>query len=170
LDEVTLQAFQRSFLLLEIVAERVTVPVEQVSVAPRHLGPVARVDPHRVVADTSRQPQPSHRGSRAAHVDRQLPAQVDAALGFLVPGVPARRRRTVPLFEYHPHVNVLLQAADPQLLTVRADKRAHGRQGATRRARVNGRVVDPEHPAVRTDRHDQLQQPAAHASPLRSQI
>jgi hypothetical protein len=170
LDEIALQPFQGPFLLLEVVTERVTVPVEQVGVAPRHLGSVGRVNPHRIVADTAAQPQPSHRGPRTAHIDRQLSAQVDAALGFLVPGIATRRRRAVPLFEYHPHVDVLLQAADPQLFAVRADERAHGRQGTTRRVRVDGRVVDPEHPAVRTDRHDQLQQPAAHASPLRSQI
>jgi len=67
-----------------------------------------------------------------------------------------RRRRGVPFFEDQPDVDVLLKAADPQLLAVRADQRADRGKRPSRRVRVNGRVVDPEHSPVRCYRDDQL--------------
>jgi hypothetical protein len=82
--------------------------VEELRVAAGHLVAVAGVDAEGVVADPARQPQAAHRGAGQAHADAQLAAQVDGALGLLVPGVTARRRRLVPLLEDQADVDVLL--------------------------------------------------------------
>src|SRR5579875_426302 len=170
LYQVALQALQRPLLLLELVAERVAVPVEQLDVPPRHLLAVAGVDADRIVADPPGEPEPAHRGAGQPHADAELPAQVDGALGLLIPGISARRRRAVPLLQHETDIDVLLQAADPQLLAARADQRGDRRQRPAGRVRVDGRVVDPEYPAVRSNRDDQLQQPAAHGYPLRTSV
>ena len=111
-----------------------------------------------------------NRSARLAHADAQLPAQVDAPLRFLVPGVAARRGSPVPLLQDEPHVDIFLQAAHPQLLAVRADERADGRQRAARGVGVDGRVVNPEHSSFRRHWDNQLQKPAAHGSPLSALI
>ena len=63
-------------------------------------------------------------------------------------------------------INVLLQASYAQLLPGSRDQRADWRQRAAWRVRVDLRVVDAEHATVGKDRHDELQQPAAHVSPF----
>jgi len=95
-------------------------------------------------------------GAGQAHADAQLAAQVDGALGLFVPGVTARRRRLVPFLEDEPDVDVLLQAADPELLAVGTDQCADRGQRTTGGVRVDRRVMDPEHPPLRSDRYDQL--------------
>jgi len=132
------------------------VPVEKLRVTARHLIAVAGVDTDRVVPDPAREPQPADRGTGQAHADAQLPAQVDAALGLFVPRVAARRRCLVPLFEHEPDVDVLLQAADPELLAVGADERAYRGQWTARGVRVDRRVMNPEHPTLRSHRYNQL--------------
>ena len=132
------------------------MPVEKLCVTAGHLVAVARVDADRVVPDPAREPQAAHRGAGQAHADAQLPAQVDAALGLFVPGVAARRRCLVPLLEDEPDVDVLLQAADPELLAVGADERAYRGQRTARGIRVDRRVMNPEHPTLRSHRYDQL--------------
>jgi hypothetical protein len=132
------------------------VAVEELRVAAGHLVAVAGVDADRVVADPARQPQAADRAAGQAHADAQLAAQVDGSLGLLVPGIAARRRRLVPLLEDEPYVDVLLEAADPELLAVSADQRAHRGQRTARSVRVDRRVMDPEHPALRSHRYYQL--------------
>ena len=132
------------------------MPVEKLRIAARHLIAVAGVNTDRVVPDPAREPQPADRGTGQAHADAQLPAQVDAALGFFVPCVAARRRCLVPFLEYEPDVDVLLQAADPELFAVGADQGAHRGQRTAWGVRVDRRVVDPEHPPLRSYRYDQL--------------
>jgi hypothetical protein len=132
------------------------VAVEELGVTPGHLITVAGVDAHRVVAHPAAEPEPVNRGSGQAHVDAQLAAQVNGPLGLFVPGVAAGRRGLVPFFEDEPDVNVLLQAADPQLLAVGADQGAHGGQRTARGVRIYGRVMDPEHSPFRSYRDDQL--------------
>jgi hypothetical protein len=117
---------------------------------------VAGVHADRIVPDSAREPQAAYRGTGQAHADAQLPAQVDAALGLFVPGVAARRRSLVPLLEDEPDIDVLLQAADPELLAVGTDQRAHRGQRATRGIRVDRRVMNPEHPTLRSHGNDQL--------------
>ena len=130
--------------------------VEELRVAPCDLVPVTRVHPDRVVPDPARQPQAADGGAGQAHADAQLAAQVDRALGLFVPGVTARRGRLVPFLQHEPDVDVLLQAADPQLLAVGADQGAHRGQRTTWGIRVDRRVMDPEHPPLRSYRYDQL--------------
>jgi hypothetical protein len=152
LHEVALQALERLLLLLELVAKRVAVAVEELRVAAGHLVAVAGVDADRIVAHPAREPQAADRGSGQAHADTQLPAQVNRALRLFVPGVAARRRGLVPLLKDKPDIDVLLQAANPELLAVGADQRAYRGQRTTRCVRVDRRVVDPEHPPFRSDR------------------
>jgi RES domain-containing protein len=111
--------------------------VEELGVAPCHLITVARVHADRVVPDPAREPQAANRGTGQAHADAELAAQVDRALGLLVPGITARRRRLVPLLEDEPDVDVLLQAADPQLLSVGADQCADRGQRTARGIRID---------------------------------
>jgi len=132
------------------------VPVKKLCVTAGHLIAVTGVDAERIVPDPTREPQPAHRGTGQAHADAQLPAQVDAALGLFVPRVAARRRCLVPLLKDEPDVDILLQAADPELLAVGTDECAYGRQRTTRGVRVDRRVMNPEHPALRSHRNDQL--------------
>jgi RES domain-containing protein len=132
------------------------VTVEECRVAPGHLVTVTGVDAHRIVADAAAKPETPNCGTGQAHVDAQLPAQVDGRFGLFVPGVAARRRRAVPLLQDQPDVDVFLQAADPQLLAVGADQRADRRQRTSWCVRVDGRVVDPEHSPFRSYRDDQL--------------
>jgi hypothetical protein len=132
------------------------VPVEKLGVTAGHLIAVAGVDADRIIPDPAREPQAAYRGAGQAHADAQLPAQVDAALGLFVPRVATRRRCLVPFLEDEPDVNVLLQAADPELLAVGTDQRAHRRQRTTRGIRVDRRVMNPEHPTLRSHRNHQL--------------
>jgi hypothetical protein len=132
------------------------VLVEQVLIHLHDGLAVARVHPHLIVAHPAGQPQPRDRGPRGPHVDGQLPAQVEPRFAFLVPGV-GQQRLAVPFLEHKPDVDVLLQAAYPQLLAVRGDKDADGGQRAAWRVRVHLGVVNAEHAAIGEDRHYQLQ-------------
>jgi hypothetical protein len=91
-----------------------------------------------------------------AFVDAEVPAQVEAAFRLLLPGVAERRRRSVPLLDNETDVELLLQASDPQLLTVDADQRPNRGKRGTRGVRVDGGVMEAEHTPVREHRHDQL--------------
>jgi hypothetical protein len=156
LDEVPLDSFQLALLALEVIAQRVTVLVEQVRVHPDHRLAVARVHSHLVIADAAGQPQPLDRHARRAHVDRHLAAQVQPGLGLLLPRV-GQERLAVPFLQHEPDVDVLLQAAHPELLAAGRDQRADWEQRTAGRVRGHLRVMDAEHAAVRKDRHDELQ-------------
>jgi hypothetical protein len=91
-----------------------------------------------------------------AFVDAEVPAQVEAAFRFLLPGVAKGRGRSVPLLDDQADVELLLQAPDPQLLAVDADQGPDGGKRGAGGIRVDGRVVEAEHTPVREYRHDQL--------------
>ena len=129
--------------------------VEQLLVHLHHLLAVAGVHPHLVVADPAGKPQPRHRDTGRPHVDRQVAAQVQAGLALLVPGV-GKQRLAVPLLEHETDVDVLLKAAYPELLAAGGHQHADRWQRAAGGVRLDLRVVDAEHPAVREDGHDQL--------------
>jgi hypothetical protein len=84
------------------------VTVEEGRVAAGHLVTVTGVDAHRIITDAAAKPETPNCGTGQAHVDAQLPAQVDGRLGLFIPGVAARRWRAVPLLEDQPDVDVFL--------------------------------------------------------------
>src|ERR1035441_4449956 len=105
-------------------------------------------------------PSHSSRTSRTSMSSCRLPTHNCSRL-VLIKGPPGGSgppggRPPLPLFEDKPDVDVLLQAADPQLLAVGADQGAHGGQRTSRGVRVDGRVMDPEHSPFRSNRYDQL--------------
>jgi len=68
----------------------------------------------------------------------------------------AKQRLAVPLLEHETDVDVLLKAAYPELLAAGGHQHADRWQRAAGGVRLDLRVVDAEHPAVREDGHDQL--------------
>jgi hypothetical protein len=99
LDEVAFEALKRLLFLLELIAQRIAVAVEELGVAAGHLVAIAGVHAYRIVADSAREPEAANRGAGQAHGNAQLSAQVDGALSLFIPGIAARRRSLVPLFE-----------------------------------------------------------------------
>jgi len=138
---------------------------EQVGVHPDHRLAVPRVHPDLVVADAARQPQPGDRAAGRAHVDAQLPPQVQPRLALFVPGV-GQQRLAVPFLKHQADIDVLLEAADQELLAVGGHQHADRRQRAAESVRADLGIVDPEHAAVGEHGHHKLKQPAAYIPPL----
>src|SRR5262249_30525058 len=157
--------------LLEFIAERVGVHLEQLSVAADGLRAVARVHAHPVVAEPAGQAHAPDGAVGAAGVhDAQLAAQVQHALGLVLVAVAERRRSVLPLLDRELYPDVLLSAGNEHLVPAGADQRVVGRQGTARGVRVNRWVVDPEHTSLREDWDLQPKQPAAHPTPPRQDV
>src|SRR5262249_32771411 len=142
LEQVLLQPLQPLPGLLEFIAERVGVHLEQLSVAADGLRAVARVHAHPVVADPAghaRAPDGAGRaqgpdgavGAAGVH-DAQLAAQVQHALGLVLVAVAERRRSVLPLLDRELYPDVLLSAGNEHLVPAGADQRVVGRQGTAR--------------------------------------
>ena len=152
--------------LLEFVAERVGVHLEQGRVTPHGLGPVAGIHVHPVVAHPAGQPEAAHGWIGPAGVDNaQPPAQVQGALRLVLVPVTERGRRVFPLLDRELHADVLLGAGHDHLLPGGADQAAAGGTGPPGASRSTAESWTTEHASLWEDWDLQPKQPAAQRSP-----
>src|SRR5260370_38050409 len=138
--------------------------VEQLVVKLGHLVAVSRVHPCSVPADPARQDRGVDGPAGGADVDRRVAAKVQLRLGFLVPAVAAVRRCPIPFLEREVRIDMVLEAADPQLLATDADQRADRRKRRTS-VWLDLRIHSLDRPPVREDGNLQPYQPATHVPP-----